>query len=278
MENDHQRIKTERYVAISCALHTALFLSFLIGSALAPKPITYLPTVQVDVVALPSQVKNNDAPTPDLTKPVKPNAPEPVPAEPAKSDPDQLEKPEKEAVAPKTKAEPKVDDMALERKKEAEAKKRADAALKRMREMLKKERQQEDEKKQAALEKRRADLKAFEQKYRQAINGNQKNEGTSLTGQQQATLNAYLAAVTDQIRSNWALPSFLQSQGLAARIVIHIDGRGNVVKMEFTRTSGNTVFDNNAEGAIRNANPFPPPPADMASGLRNSGIEVKFPL
>lgn len=271
MDTEQQRGLANRCVAMSSALHVALFLLLGVGNFFAPKPLVMLPTIQVDIVALPSQVKNNDAPAPDLSLPVKPNAPVPAPAEP-RSEPDVMTKPEPKG------ASNAEEEFALERKKEADAKKRAEAALKRMREQLKQERIAQEQKKQTALEKRRADLKAFEQKYRQAINGNQRNEGNALTGQMKATLNAYVGAITDRIRENWALPSFLQDQRLTAWIVIHVDARGNVVAMEFTRVSGNTLFDNNAESAIRRASPLPPPPAEMAAGLRRSGIEVKFPL
>jgi TolA protein len=177
-------------------------------------------------------------------------------------------------VKPEPKApSPEEDEMALERKKEADAKKRAEAALRKMREQLRKERLAEEKKQ----EQRKADLAAFEKKYRQAVSGNQKNDGTALTGQMRNTLNAYVGAITDIIRSNWALPSFVQNQQLKAAIVIHIGSQGNVVRMEFTRTSGNNVFDDHAEGAIR-ASRFPPPPADLAPPLRNGGVEVKFPL
>ncbi|MGZ3683954.1 MAG: energy transducer TonB, partial [Bdellovibrionota bacterium] len=189
----------------------------------------------------------------------------------------QMVKPEPQPVA-KPEPKPQVDEMALERKKAADAKKRAADALKRIREQLKKDRLADEEKKHAAQEKRKSDLKNFEKKYREAISGNQKNEGTSLSGQMQSTLNAYVGHITDRIRSNWALPSYLQNTGHKASIVIHIDARGNVVKMEFTRTSGNQIFDNDAEKAVRDSSPFFPPPAEMASALRNSGIEVKFPL
>jgi outer membrane biosynthesis protein TonB len=263
MELDEQRKRIKHYVTVSVVLHALLFTCFTLGSIFAPKPLVMIPTIMVDMVALPSQVKNNDAPPPDLSLPVKPNAPPP---------------PEEKLPAPKEPEKPAVDEMALEQKKESEARKRATEALKRIREQAKKDRLSDEQKKKTQADKRKADLKAFEQKYRDAVRGNTKNEGTSLTGQMQATLNAYVGSVTDKLRSNWALPSFLQNQKLKASIVIHIDSHGNVVKMEFTRTSGNQLFDNYAEKAVSSSSPFFPPPAKMASGLRNSGIEVKFPL
>lgn len=274
MELDEQRKRLKHYWTVAAALHGLLFASFSIGHFFTSKPLLMQPTIMVDMVALPSQVKNNDAPPPDLSLPVKPNTPPPPPEE-KPAEPDQMTKPEP---APKAPEKPAEDQMALERKKEADARKRAAEALKRIREDAKKERLADEQKKKSLAEKRKADLKAFEQKYRAAINGNAVNKGTSLTGQMQATLNAYVGHVRDRLSSNWALPSYLQNQNLKATIVIHIDARGNVVKMEFTRTSGNNGFDSYAEQTVRASSPFFPPPAEMAGGLRNAGIEVKFPL
>jgi colicin import membrane protein len=273
MELDEQGKQLKHYLVVAAILHALLFSTFFVGSLFTAKPLVFQPTIMVDMVALPSQVKNADAPPPDLSLPVKPNTPPPEekPPEPeektAKPEPDEMKAPEK----------PAEDEMALEKKKAADAKKRAAEALKRIREEAKKERLADEAKKKAALDKRKADLKAFEQKYRDAQRGNQLNQGTSITGQMQATLNAYVGSVTEEIRSHWALPSYLQNQNYKASIVIHLGPRGNVERMEFTRTSGNSGFDNNAEGAIRQSKFFPPP-AEMANALRNSGIEVKFPL
>jgi TonB family protein len=269
MDTDEQHRRINRYVAMSAALHIALFLVFAVGELISPKPMVALPTIQVDIVALPNQVKNAE-PTPvDTSLPVKPNPP-PPPLEPAK--PEEMAQPKEQTPKPAPKAPD--EDMALERRKEADAKKRAEAALKRMRDQLQKQRAAEEAKK---LEKRRADLKAFEQKYRAAIAGNQKNQGTSLTGQMAATRDAYLSAISDKIHSYWALPSYVQDSSLKALVLIHLDGHGNVLNMRFTRTSGNKTFDDNAESAIRSASPLPAPPAELASYFRSTGLLVGFP-
>ena len=278
MELDEQGKRLKHYWTVAAVLHALLFATFTIGSFFTSKPLLMQPTIMVDMVALPSQVKNNDAPPPDLSLPVKPNTPPPPPEE-KPPEPEQVAKPTPPPPPePKAPEKPAIDDMAFEKKKTADNRKRAAEALKRIREDAKKERAADDQKKKAALDKRKADLKAFEQKYRDAVRGNQVNQGTSLTGQMQATLNAYVGHVRDRLSSNWALPSYLQNQNLKATIVIHIDARGNVVKMEFTRTSGNNGFDSYAEQTVRASSPFFPPPAEMAPGLRNAGIEVKFPL
>lgn len=265
MAIDEEQKKMKHYVKLSAGLHAALFLSFVIGSFFAPTPTQMLPSVQIDMVALPTQVKNKEAPLVDVSLPVKENTPEPEP------------RPEPSGPRPPPPAEPK-DDLARERKKELDARKRAAEALRDMREQRKNERRAEEARKREALEKRKADLQAFERRYREAISGNQRNEGTALSGQMEATQNAYLGHITDKIRSQWALPAFLQTQSLSARMVIRLDARGNVIKMEFSKVSGNNLFDEYVERAIRRSSPFFPPPAEMAGALRNPGIEVKFPL
>lgn len=261
---DEQQKKTKRYVTISFAVHMAGLLALGVGSFFAPQTLQLMPSVQIDMVALPDRVKNQAQEPVDTSLPVKEK---PVPPK------------------PEEKAEEKHDDkkdLVLEKKREEvrekEAEKRAKDALAKIREQLKKEQQAAEAKKKEALEKRKEDLKRFEQTYRNALKGNETNQGSSITGQMQSVMNAYAGHVTDRIRSNWALPSFLQNQQLSARVIIYIAADGRLLKMAFTKLSGNSLFDNNVETAVKRSSPFFPPPAEMASGLRNGGIEVKFPL
>ena len=128
-------------------------------------------------------------------------------------------------------------------------------------------------------DKRKKDLAAFNEKYRQALRGNQKNQGDSATGEVgQAVMNAYQGHMLNKLRQNWALPNYLQGKGYRATIRIFINSRGQVVRKSFIRTSGNDMFDNNVESAVDQANPFMPPPAEMAGGLSSQGVDVNFPL
>ena len=274
-------LKAKRFVTISFALHIALMLSFGIGSFFAPKTIQFTPSVQVDMVALPDQLKGEEPKDVDLSKPVKENMevppnveakveepPEPEPEpEPAKPDPEELA----------LEREKKLEEQ--KRKAELDAKKRAAEALKRMRSEAKKREEEEERRRQEALEKRRKDLQAFNEKFRQALKGNQKNQGDSATGDVgQAVMSAYQGHMLDRLRRNWALPQYLQGKGYRATIRIYLDSRGNVVRKDFIRTSGNDMFDNNVESAVNQSSPFQPPPAEMAGGLRSAGVDVNFPL
>lgn len=274
-------LKAKRYVTISFGLHVALMLSFGIGSFFAPKTIQFTPSVQVDMVALPDQLKGEEPKDIDLSKPVKENMEEPPNVEAKVENPPEPE-PEPEP------AQPDPEELALEREKklqekkrkeELDAKKRAAEALKRLRAEEKKREQEEERKRQEALEKRRKDLQAFNERYRQALKGNTKNQGDSVTGEVgQAVMSAYQGHMLTKLRQNWALPQYLQGKGYRATIRIYLDSRGNVVRKDFIRTSGNDMFDNNVESAVNQSSPFAPPPAEMAGGLRSAGVDVNFPL
>lgn len=255
-EQNKQQLRA--YLKASLIGHAALFLLFGLGSIFAPDTLHLTPAIQIDMVALPDQTKNAETQSVDTALPVKEDEPPP---------PKEEAKPEK----------PEPDPMVMEKKKTEDAEKRAKEALAKIRENLKKEQKAEEAKKKETAAKRKQDLKQFEETFRKALKGNQVNQGSSESGQMQATINAYAGHIADRIRDNWDLPVFLQSKDLSARIVIYIGSNGGLLRMQITKSSGNAVFDDKAEAAVRAAR-FSPPPAELASGLRNSGIEVKFPL
>lgn len=179
---------------------------------------------------------------------------------------------------PKPEPKPRPDEMALEKAKEKKAENDAKKALERLKAERQKEQRAEDKRREELVNKREEDLKRFEEAYRSAIKGNQTNQGTSSTGSMQETVNAYAGHIRERLHSNWALPVWLQDKGLRAVVRMYIDGRGNIVRYQFTAVSGNDAFDNYVKGTVQRSGPFAPPPEEMAKGLRNSGLEVQFPL
>ncbi|MGE3261886.1 MAG: TonB family protein [Bacteriovoracia bacterium] len=258
-----QKKTAKRYLTISFSLHAGLFLFLLFGQLVFPsKALVFNPAVQIDMVALPSQVKQENPDPIDTTLKVKENPP-PPPEE--KAQPDEPEPaPIKAPTPPKDSA------------------KEAKNALERLREQVKKnesKKQAENKKQQQEqLNKRKEDLKRFEETYRNAISGNQVHKGTNSTGDMAETLNAYGGHITERLRSNWGLPVWLQGKGLRAVVRIYIDGRGTVTQVTFLQRSGNDVFDEYVKTSVQKSSPFAPPPEDLAKGLRNTGVEVLFPL
>jgi TonB family protein len=263
-----QNERFKRFFGVSLALHGAFMAASFLGNLVFPgDPEMFVPTVQVDMVALPDLVKSDKEPVLDKTLPVKDEpAPKEKPAE-------KVAEKEPEKAKPKDEP-PKPDEMTLKRERDAAAKK----ALDRLREEMKKAQKEAEKKKQEDLaDKRKENQKRFEEAFRNALKGNQVNEGTSTTGVTEATKNAYVGMIQQTIRNNWGLPAWLQNRGLSAAVVIQIDGRGNVVGFRFLKTSGNDTFDEYVKSAVQQSSPFAAPPEEMARTVR-SGVGVRFPL
>jgi TonB family protein len=267
MLKSEQNQKLRRYVKVSLGLHAGFFALLLIGKFFGPPPTELLqPSVQIDMVALPDLVKSQNNPALDKTLPVK-EAPPPPPPPPKEEEAE----PAPEPVKPNREKE-----LALKREKEAESD--AKKALDRLKAQKKKEEKAEQKRREELVNQREQDLKRFEETYRSALKGNQMNQGTSATGAMQETMNAYAGHIRERLHGNWALPSWLQGKGLRAVVRMYIDGRGNILRYQFTLSSGNDAFDSYVKETVKNSSPFAPPPEEMARGLRNSGLEVQFPL
>lgn len=214
------------------------------------------PTIHVDLVDLPSQTKAPEQEL-DTSLPIKEDVKAPE-EEKSETEPDAFKK---EIDKPKEKSPEAI-------------KEDAKAALKKLKEEVEKKKRLDRE---AKINSEKDKLKRLEEKARQAIRGNQVNQGTSLDGVMDKTFNAYLGHVSEKIKSNWALPTWLQSRNLRASVRIYIDEQGRISRFLFTQKSPDESFDNYVADAIKKST-FAPPPAEMARLLGNSGIEVAFPL
>lgn len=246
--------KLSRYLAYSLGAHGALFFVLLLQALVFPSHALLLqPTIHVDLVALPDQVKTQDTSV-DTSLPVSDKAPLPQETPKAKDEP-----------PPVVKAQKSPEEISRDAKK----------ALKNLKSEVEKLR---EAKREAQIEQEKERIKALEEKSRRALRGNQVNKGTSASGVMEETLNAYAGHVTERLRSNWALPTWLQSRNLRAVVRIYINQQGQIVNFSFRQGSGNEAFDNYVKAAVERSNPFAPPPAEMARQLQSGGMEVSFPL
>jgi TonB family protein len=253
--------RLNRYLAFSFGAHGVVLSLFLIQKIVFPNnPLLFQPTVQVDLVALPNQVKAPEQMV-DTSLPVSDQAPEAAPEPDVPNEPNALvketEKPKNPSKSPE--AIKKDANRALEKLKQEIEKQKVDA-------------------RQKLIEAEKERIKSLEQRSRQALRGNQVNQGTSASGALEQTINAYAGHVTERLRSNWALPTWLQSGNLSASVRIYIDQQGRIMSYAFTQSSGNEAFDNYVKGAVERSSPLAPPPAEMARQLQTNGIQVGFPL
>ncbi len=216
----------------SVLAHTLVMGLAILGSLVTERPRERIvPTLRVDLVALPDQKKD---------EPISLPAPENAPTPPA---------PEKQVkTAPKIKMESA--EVSLSKKQKTTAKSMK-SALERLR----------------ALEKL------------QALKGNMISKGATTSGEakerEQAT---YYDGVLQKLRENWELPSWLQTKGLSAQVVLFLNSKGNILRIVFKRPSGNDVYDEEVRRAVQRSAPFALPPQDVIDSLASDGVLLGFPL
>jgi outer membrane biosynthesis protein TonB len=100
-------------------------------------------------------------------------------------------------------------------------------------------------------------------------------EGTATTAEEG---DAYFTAVHDAILENYVVPSVISERErlyLTATVLAYIGAQGQIIRHEFQKKSGNAVFDQALELAIQRTK-LPPPPAEIAKDLRDSGVLLNF--
>ncbi|MBL7714848.1 MAG: cell envelope integrity protein TolA [Bdellovibrionales bacterium] len=247
--------KLFRFLQISAVLHLGAILLFVIKSLVFPsKPITYTPSLRVDLVGLPDILKKdkealNKVVSQSLEKALKE----------AETQAKAQEKPAPEKIKI-TKEIANPDDMILNPTKTASSKDRA-------------------KKMKSALERIKALQKIEKEEENVVIKGNKLSKGSSLDGNAKENAEAnYRDLVRDRLRDGWELAPWLARQNLQARVEITIDGKGRVRSFRFIKASGNSQFDEAVKRSIAQAQPFPTPPKGMADQLLIDGILVGFPL
>ncbi len=235
-----------RFLILSIALHLLLVTGAALKAVLLPsQPVEYLPSLRVDLVALPDQRKNEQI------------QPKPA-AEPA---------PEKEQAKPKPEVKPDVKaedngDFAIQKKKKEQAKKEKEA----------------QKKLKSALDRIKAIERIKALAGGEQVKGNQISKGSALSGEAKASLEtSYFDVVLERVRSNWELPKWLQDQNLSAKVLVFVDARGNLKSFKITKPSGNEQFDSEVKRTLQASSPFPIPP-EAINGDLSSGIVLGFPL
>jgi TonB family protein len=244
---------------LSLALHGAVaFLIFFKIFIFPSQPITYIPALRVDIVGLPDQLKK------DLAHPA------PIPAT-APAHPPAATSATKKAPPPKEAATEPDDAMGMkrsaERKAEKKREKKMESALARIKALAKIS--GDSTPKKAPTQ----DAQATQ------IAGNKISKGTSLSNNaQQSDKENYVDTLQNALQQNWTLPIWLERQQLNAKILIYIDAQGRLIQFKFVQSSGSPQFDDAVKRTLMQSQPFPAPPAEIASSLSSHGVLVGFPL
>lgn len=159
---------------------------------------------------------------------------------------------------------------------------------------------QELAKKKAAEEKRLKDLKTMQleeskrladlNKKKLEAEAKAREEAAKLKAQQeaevarmealrkskiQAEVNRYKALIISAISRQWIVPDYADNN-LSSQFRIKLAPTGDVLAVELTRSSGDSVLDRSAESAIYKASPLPVPnQEDAFKAFRNISLTVR---
>lgn len=245
----------------SLFLHGGLFLTFIMGSVIstllwesekdleiARQNKAVKTAIRVDIVDLPS-MKLDDMKDIDLSKEVGASPPAekdvPTPETPLPVSAKAMKDPHKKTVS------------AADRLKELREKTRSDARRQELMSRLK-------GKKGGA-------------EGRPVVAGNQLSEGASLTGNIATEADAYNSKLQAHLNRHWRLTDQMLSTGLSARILVKLSADGRIAAKKFLLRSANENFNASVEQALRDAEPFPPPPSNLSRIYLEDGIEWGFP-
>lgn len=85
----------------------------------------------------------------------------------------------------------------------------------------------------------------------------------------------YYTEIWNAIRSQWALPDPAKYKGMEAILVLSIRRDGKILDIRFQKRSGNALFDESAEKAVRKADPLPPFPAIYSPSQEEIGVRFR---
>ncbi len=87
----------------------------------------------------------------------------------------------------------------------------------------------------------------------------------------------YYNTLKRRIQKEWVLSGSDYAGGtLSTKIVVLIDGEGNVISADFEKSSGDGSFDDSAMRALKKASPFPIPPDTVKNEALTEGFEFEF--
>lgn len=112
--------------------------------------------------------------------------------------------------------------------------------------------------------------------------GNRLAEGSALVGSGGENsgdqFDQYALKVMESVRRYWTLPGFLSGLDLSCHIQVFINDKGQLIKAEILKSSGNSEYDNRAMAAVKQVSSFPIPDGAIANKVATGNIALAFPL
>jgi TonB family protein len=239
---------------VSAAVHSVIFLIAIAKVFISHDlPIADMPSIRVDLVALPDKLEA-------LPEPM------PAPAPPATEAPKQPEQKAEPLEQPKLppKPAPKEPDTINIKKALDTTKAKQNDAIKKLKSLQALDKIKESLAKEALLQKSKQ------------VKGNILAPGTELRGLDKLQHEQYKNLVDRRIKPNWQLAEWLARKNLVAVVLIKIDFGGQLVSKQVVKSSGNPDFDQSVFETIDKSIPLPAPPEKLAALVAANGILIEF--
>ncbi len=111
------------------------------------------------------------------------------------------------------------------------------------------------------------------------ISGNRLSSGSNLSGEaKEGSEDHYLDFLRNQVHQHFNIPIWMQRQKLTTQIQVFFNPQGILEKMILIQSSGHLQFDEAAQRAILDSQPFPLPPEGVHPRFFQDGIIFGFPL
>ncbi|MFT6069816.1 MAG: TolA protein [Bacteriovoracaceae bacterium] len=111
--------------------------------------------------------------------------------------------------------------------------------------------------------------------------GNKLSKGSSTVGNGAGAVTAfqgYVQQMTEQVKQNWKLPSYLLNKDLRCRIRVYLGASGNLLRTEVYESSGDPEYDSKAIEAIEGSAPFPSLSKEIRTRASKGDVLLGFPL
>ncbi len=104
-------------------------------------------------------------------------------------------------------------------------------------------------------------------------------EGSPYGDSSTAEGEQYWGLLSAQVRRNYDVSDTIpeaERTHLTAQVLLLIGRRGQVLRVQLAKSSGNSLFDSAVLSAIKKASPFSPPPDHLRASLEKSGVVLEF--
>ncbi|MGD2076109.1 MAG: cell envelope integrity protein TolA, partial [Gammaproteobacteria bacterium] len=141
-----------------------------------------------------------------------------------------------------------------------------------------KKRKEEEARKRAEAERKRREAEArakAEQELQARLAAEQQREAAQRRSAMQRMINEYVSYIQEKVQRSWIRPPSSGTE-LSCTVEVRLIPSGEVIDAQIVRSSGNSAFDRSVEAAVFKASPLPvPPDPEVMEQFRSLRFEFK---